>query len=293
VLDVLVVMGFAFSRARRAKGRGTFPPGFLWVPGALAGSLAAAVAAGVGGAGGDDLMWLHDAGRSFIQQGVFTGLVLGVGSLLLPVLAYGKPSRQAGGTGAVALHAAAIAAFAASFVVEQQLSIRAAFAMRAAIAAGVLWSAGLWRRPVAPGLHRFLAWLSAWCLPLSALVVAAFPGYRRAGLHVAFIGCFGLAAFAVSVHVALTHAGRARLLEQRPWQVSGFALLLASALAFRFALDLDPVRFRLWLGCASGSFLAATVLWGLLVVPHLAGRPAEHRQAPPGPLGAGLAEARP
>jgi hypothetical protein len=262
-------MGFAFSRVRRSAPRGSFPPGFLWVPAALFGSLAASVAAGVGGAMGEDLLWLHDLGRSFIQQGVFTGLVLGVGSLLLPVLAYGKPPAPGAGKGAVAAHAAAIAAFYASFAVEQRISMSAGFAMRAAITAGVLWSAGLWRRPTAPGLHRFLAWLSAWCLPLGALAVAVFPGYRRAGLHVAFIGCFGLAVLSVSIHVALTHAGRGRLLESRPWQVAGMAALLAVALAFRVALDLDPVRFKLWLGCASASFLAATVLWGWLVVPQL------------------------
>ncbi len=274
VLDLLMVMGFAFSRVRRARSRGTFPPGFLWVPGALFGSLVAAVVSGVGGAAGGDLLWLHDLGRSFIQQGLFTGLVLGIGSLLLPVLAYGKPpAPSAGGRGAIAAHAAALAAFVASFVVEQRVSIAAAFAMRAAITSGVLWSAGLWRRPTAPGLHRFLAWLSAWCLPLGALLVALFPGYRRAGLHVIFIGCFALAALSVSIHVALTHAGRARLLEQRPWQVAGLALLLAAAVACRAAADLDPVRFMLWLGCASAAFLGATVLWGWLVVPRLAEGP--------------------
>jgi len=188
------------------------------------------------------------------------------------VLAYGKPPAPSpgGNRGALAAHAAALAAFVASFVVEQRGSIAAAFAMRAAITSGVLWSAGLWRRPTAPGLHRFLAWLSAWCLPLGALVVAAFPGYRRAGLHVGFIGCFALAALSVSIHVALTHAGRARLLEQRPWQVAGLALLLAAAVACRAAVDLDPVRFMLWLGCASAAFLGATVLWGWLVAPAIA-----------------------
>jgi uncharacterized protein involved in response to NO len=111
---------------------------------------------------------------------------------------------------------------------------------------------------------------------------------------VAFIGCFGLAALSVSVHVALTHAGRGRRLEQRPWQVAGFALLLASALAFRFAVDLDPTHFMLWLGAASGSFLAATVLWGWLVVPHLTGRPPEARRerlTSRGPSQAGLSGA--
>ena len=266
---ILVVMGFAFSRARRSKSRGAFPPGFLWVPGTLAGSLAAAVVAGIGGASGGDRMWLHDVGRSFIQQGLFTGLVLGIGSLLLPVLAYGKPPAPPRRGVAVAAHAAAILAFMASFPVEWQLDLRAGFAMRAAITTGVLCAAGLWRRPTMPGLHRTLAWLSAWCLPMSALVVTAFPGYRRAGLHVAFIGCFALAALSVSVHVALTHAGRAKLLEQRPWQVAGFALLLAAALGFRFALDLDPVHFNRWLGCAAACFLSATVVWALLVVPRL------------------------
>jgi len=277
---ILVVMQFAFSRARRSKTRGAFPPGFLWVPGTLLGSIAAAVVAGIGGANGDDLMWLHDTGRSFIQQGLFTGLVLGIGSLLLPVLAYGKPPPAAR-KGAAAAHAAAILAFMASFPIEWRLDLRAGFAIRAAVTLGVLCSAGLWRRPTMPGLHRTLAWLSAWCLPLSALVVTAFPGYRRAGLHVAFIGCFALAALSVSVHVTLTHAGRAKLLERRPWQVAGFALLLAAALAFRFALDLDPVRFNLWLGCAAACFLSATVAWGLLVVPHLAeGPPPLHPETP-------------
>ena len=33
---------------------------------------------------GEEQFWVHDVGRSIILQGMFTGLVLGVGGMLLP-----------------------------------------------------------------------------------------------------------------------------------------------------------------------------------------------------------------
>ena len=70
----------------------------------------------------------------------------------------------------------------------------------------------------------------------------------------------------VSVHVVLSHGGRADLLDGVPRLLVAVAALLALALACRLLVDLDPAHFNLWLGIAAASFLAATVCWARLVL---------------------------
>lgn len=265
-----VVLGFILRRARSGGGARRVSPGFVWVPFSLMASVVGAVVTGVAAARGE--MWLHDLGRGVLLQGLFTGLALGVGSLLFPVLTRGEPPpplstqqlRRAQG-----LHLFAAALFFASFPLEG-LSVRLGFALRAAVAAAVLAGpAGLLRRPRLPGLHRRLLMVAAWCIPLGSALAALLPGYRQVGLHVTFIGGLGLLTFTVSAHVALSHGGRSDLLAGSPRPLGVMAALLGVALIARALLVFDPVRFYLWLGIAAFSFLAATLAWATLVVQAL------------------------
>jgi uncharacterized protein involved in response to NO len=108
-----------------------------------------------------------------------------------------------------------------------------------------------------------------WCIPVGNALVAAFPDYRQAGLHVLFIGGFALLTLTVSAHVALTHGGRAELLRGRPWSAVAMIGLLALALAGRILVVVDQTRFYLWLGIAASAFLAATVAWTMLFMKGL------------------------
>ncbi len=255
------VLQFALRRfsARTAKGR--VPASFVWVLLALVMALVAPVLAGFGAAGGEERLWLHDVGRNLALQGVLASLVVGVGALILPHLTRGdapsEPTR-----GAQALHLSAGLVFAGSFFVEQLVSAPLAHALRAfCTAVALIPAAKLWRAPTLPGLHRRLAWLAGWALPLGYILVALFPAYRKPLLHIVFIGSFGTMSLSIALHVALTHAGLGQSLDRRTWTVGAFGGALGLALLSRLLFDLDPPHLRLWLGTGASCFVLATLIW--------------------------------
>lgn len=266
---LFTVIGFAARRAGSTGGANRVAPSFVWVPLMLITAVVATVLTGAAAASGAELMWLHDLGRAILLQGLFTGLILGIGSMLIPVLIYGEPPRQLSSADtrrAQLWHVAAAVIFLASFVVEARVSVSAGFGIRGLVSLAVLLiAARLWRRPSLPGLHRRLVLLAAWFIPLGNLTVAILPQYRQAGLHLMFIGGFAMLTLAVSAHVVLTHGGRADLLRGHPWQAVALAVLLMSALSARMLLVFDPFRFYLWLGIAAATFLGATLAWTALI----------------------------
>jgi len=266
-----VLIQFAVSRFR-APGAGLrVPNSFVWVVLALLMGVAGSILAGVGAALGDETFWIHDAGRSLVLQGMFTGLVLGIGGMLLPVITRGMPPL-AGATpsaGAKLWHLAAGLAFVATFFVEAR-AVRLAYALRALLVlATLLASAEIFRPPTVPGLHRRLVWTAAWLLPLGYGCVAVFPQYPKAGLHVVFIGCFALLALCISTHVVLSHGGAPRLLEARPWPVALMGALLLIAVPLRALVNVDAAHPYRWLGSAAASFLAATLVWAAFLIASL------------------------
>jgi len=197
--------------------------------------------------------------------------------MLIPVITHGEPPAELGparARRAQLWHLAAAVTFYASFWVEAVASVPVGFAVRGVVAALVLaLAARAWRRPRLPGFHRRLLLVAAWCIPAGNLLVAALPSFRQAGLHLLFIGGFGLLTLTISAHVALTHGGWADLLRGRPSPLVVMALLLAVALAARMLVVFDPVRFYLWLGLAALAFLAATLSWAALFVRGLSRAP--------------------
>ncbi len=254
---VIGLAGFAVRRFSRAAAGQGLPAPLVWLPVTLASAVAACALAAMGGE-------LHALGRDLVLQGFFSGLVLGVGGVLLPLLTRGEPFPSQRRPLAVAGHLAAALTFFGSFALPGNLGPL----LRGLIALGVLMlQARLYRLPTEPGLHRRLAWLAAWCLPLGNLLLAAFPTYRRAELHVVFIGCFALMALAVSLHVAIAHGGELLELTLGVGGARGAGTLLGLmvlALTARVLVDVDPLRFNLWLGTAAAALLAATMAWAWL-----------------------------
>ena len=262
---------FAISRVRRARARNQIPPAFLWVALGLLWGVAGSVLTGVGASLGEEWMWLHEAGRTLVVQGVFTGLVLGTGAFLLPAITRGTdPSRVLAGPAyrnSLLRHALGGALWTAAAFLEPLVDTRLAFALRALVTlAVVVGTLQLWRLPSMPGLNRRLVWIAGWMLPLGNLVVAFDPGLRRTGLHVVFIGCFALLVLSVGCHVSLSHGGRPSLLSTRPWQLWALAGLLLLALSARACIDLFPERGLVWFWLAAGSFLTATLCWATLAL---------------------------
>jgi len=281
IILLLVVVGFAARRARSAAGTRRGAPSFVWVPLTLVIAVFATIMTGAAAAAGGEVMWLHDLGRAVLLQGMFTGLALGIGSLLIPVITRAESPPELGPSQArraKAWHLATAAVFFAAFWVEAALSMSLGFALRAVTTAAVLWfAARAWRPPTLPGLHRWLVLIAVWCIPVGNALVAALPEYRQAGLHVLFIGGFALLTLTVSAHVALTHGGSGDLLRGRPPPAIAMAALLAVAVVARMLVVFDQTRFYVWLLIAASAFLGATLAWAMLFIRGL--RPATHPPA--------------
>lgn len=264
---LVVLTQFALRRFRARTAAQSVPASFVLVILALLLGAAGAVLAAVGAAREEEgLWWLHEAGRGLVLQGVISCLVVGVGTLIVPHVTRNEaPSALRSARNTRLLYLLAGLIFAGSFFLEALVSVRVGFAVRAMVLAlAFVPGAGLWRPPTLPGMHRRLLWLGSWALPLGYALAAVFPEYRKACLHVVFIGCFATMVFSVALHVALTHAGHAAQLDGRRAGLILLGALLASALAARSLVDLDPARLRLWLACAATAFLSATILWLIL-----------------------------
>jgi uncharacterized protein involved in response to NO len=223
---------------------------------------------------GDEHYGLHELGRLLLLQGMFLGLVVGTGGMVLPLLTRKEGSTDAADTTghklARAGHVLAALMLAGSFWFERSVSLRGGLAFRAALLAWLLvYVAGIWRLPSAEGWHRRLLWLAAWMLPLGYTLAALFPEQKKAGLHVAFIGGLAMMALSVALHVGLTHGGHERLVRGRPWQVPFYGALILTAALLRGLMDFDPERFFTWMAVSAGAFLLGTLFWAGLALPRM------------------------
>lgn len=274
----VVLISFAVRRFASATSRRRPPAGFVWIPLSIFMGMLGSVLTAVGAIPGRDLFWLHNVGRGLVLQGMFIGLVLGVGTLAFPLMTRGQAPADIGGSRhdrtVMALHALAALVVLASFFVEAVGSQQLALALRAAVALAVLIGAvELWRLPDQPGSNRWLVWLAGWMLPLGYAVAALWPQQATIGLHVTFIGGFALLALAVATQVTLGHRGYRAVMLGRPWQVAAIGALVLAAIGARTLMQVDPLRYHLWMGCAAALFLGATSIWAAFLGPKFA-RPA-------------------
>lgn len=274
-LVLVIALGvFAVSRLRGGGGARRRPPNaFVWIPVAFLHGLVGLVLMGTRALGPE---WspTHDLGKDLLLQGLFLGLILGVGSLVFPLITReeGPPDGEAtpADRRARLAHLAAGLGLAATFVVERTVHPGLGLGLRAVLTLVVLLvAAGLATPPRVPGLHRWVVWLSAWCVPAGLALAAVRPDLRLAALHVTFVGGFAALALSVGLHVTLAHAGDDPALERRPWQVWALGGLLVLSVGLRLAMALDPARMWLWMGAASAAFVLATLAWCALAISRL------------------------
>lgn len=264
---------FVLSRVLASPRAPRRDAGRVWIPLALAMGLVGAGLTGAAPILGDNAWWLHSVGKSMLTQGMFMALCIGVGRLLFPVMLHARPPvltprplRQ------LVVHLALGLAFAASFFLEARVSAQWAWGTRAAITFALVVSAlGGLRLPSAPGLHRWMLWVSGWMIPVGYASMALFPAQRLAGLHLVFIGGFSLMVIAVSYHVVLAHGGHSRLLNGRPWQLTAVGILVAIALIGRTLMVLQPIYLREWALLAATALIVGGGLWIELLIHRLDG----------------------
>ena len=274
LLLVATLISFIVRRFLARDARRMPPNAFLWVPLSLGMGIAGSLLLAAYGILGARHLALHYLGKLLARQGLFLGLVAGVGALALPLITRGEVPPDAGASRRDDLvrigHVALALLLVVSFVLETFAAQRAGLALRAAVvAAALLLSGRLWLRPTLPGLHRRLVWLSAWLIPAGYVLAAATPGRMKAGLHVVFIGGFALMALAVGMHVTLAHGGYRQLVNGRPWQAAAFGSLLLVSALLRALADYDPTRRLTWIAAAAAAFLLATLCWAALILPRI------------------------
>lgn len=102
------------------------------------------------------------------------------------------------------------------------------------------------------------------------VVVALFPIYRIAALHIVFITGFNFIVFTVAIRVVFGHSGHAHLFQKRlSFFIVTIAFLLL-AMGSRFTADLAPEARILHLVAAAICWLFAALLWGSRVLPKVA-----------------------
>lgn len=268
---LLLLLQFAIRRfLGRAAGRRP-AAAFVLVPlAALHGILGAGLITAPEIAGAP--VWMSRLGRLLVQQGVFFCLVVGVGSLVLPLMAGAPPPPDLGSSRreswkALAYLAAGIAIFA-SLALEEMGFARGGPLLRALTVGLGLGAAGAWRLPVRPGTHRKLVWLSAWLMPAGLVASALWPDYRVPALHILFIGGFALMAFGVATHVAVSHLDMAQLAVSRQPVVIALGAAFLIALAARLAADASETYFA-HLGWAAALWILGSAAWLAFFGPRL------------------------
>jgi uncharacterized protein involved in response to NO len=268
---LLLLLLFALRRFLAGDARRRPPAAFVLIPwGALHGLAGAMLILRATSPSGP--AWMMGLGRLLVEQGVFLCFALGVGGLILPLIAGAPPPADLGSVPGEGRKAAAYAAAGglifASLVLEHAGWVRAAPLGRAAVMASGLGGAGAWRGPGQPGAHRRLVWLAVWLMPIGLAASGLWPDYRVPALHILFIGGFSLLAFAVATHVALTHLGLEALARARPPAVIALGVMFLLAMAARVAADASHTYFA-HLGWAAGAWIAGSAIWLAFLGPRL------------------------
>jgi len=273
VVVFVVLLQFALRRfLGRAAGRRP-PAAFVLIPFAVAQGMGGAILV-IWSAQPQAPPFASGLGRLLIEQGVFLCLAMGIGNLVLPLMAGAAPPPDLGSspqeTRKAFVYAACGAAIFLSLCIEQAGWVRLGPVLRAAVVGAGFWfGAGAGKRPEKPGLHRRLVWVSVWLMPLGLLMSVLFPDFRVPALHILFIGGFSLMAFGVATHVALSHLDELLPLSlESPRPVQILAAAFALALAARVAADWSDTYFD-HLAWAAGLWIAGSLVWLAFFGPKL------------------------
>ena len=220
---------------------------------------------------------IHELGGLLLLQGMFLGVIVGVGGMVLPLLTVGDspPDSTKSSWWIRAMHVLAAAALVGTMFLEvwdfgerPHILIRylqgrgPAYLLRGLLLLFILLSvAKIWRFPKKEGLHRWLIWISAWMLPVGYLIGSALGNSYQAGLHLVFIAGFALMVFSVGLHISLAHSGHPDLVSRKNWQVPVFGGLILLSAGVRSLFQLAPANAQLWIGLSAALFLVATLAW--------------------------------
>jgi len=288
---VATLAWLAAAAARRVAAAKLPPPEeFLFVGVGLALGLAGGVMQ-LGMALG---AWQEPAPRlgvHVVSLGMVLALVLGVGTMLVPVFAgmrdplvlpgVAGPHERSHRRGLyVTLASLLVLSFAADAF--RVVSLGAWVRVLVAVALGLLgWK--LHRRPGRAALAAWALWASGWMVIVGLALAAAFPLRAIAFHHLVFIGGYGLLTLTIGARVVTGH-GRHPVTDENRMVTPLVAGLIAAAILARIGAEFAP-RAPHWLGGSAALWIAAWLAWAAGALPRivrLAGRtPAPGPPNPP------------
>ena len=270
----LLLLQFAVRRLVGSTAARRPPASFVLVPIGVAHGLGGAILIAVATQPGAS-PWTFALGRLLVEQGVFLCFAVGVGSLVLPLMAGSPPPADLGSSPTERWKLVGFAAI--GLTIFASLALEASgwmhvgpLARAAVVAAGLGIGGGAWRAPGKPGLHRRLVWLGVWLMPLGLVGAGLFPDFRVAALHVLFIGGFSLLGLGVATHVSLSHLDLESLALGRPPAVGFLGAMVLLAMLARVAADLSHTYFD-HIGWAAGLWLLGSMVWLAFLGPRLLG----------------------
>jgi len=273
LLALLLFLTFVGNRARTRKDLP--PPNFVLVLFGFVSGIAGVVfsIAATRMANG---AFFDQLGLLLLNQGFVLFPILGVGAFFFPKLLGGAKPESADLDIASALwrKRALIAALTAlviwiSFVLETLDWTRSAAIVRGSAVLFYFTSQGhLFEKPSGPPFLANCFRIGAVLLIIALFFPLAFPAYRVADMHLAFIGGFTIILFTVSTRVILGHSGQGHLFRQRlPFLIAALVLLIVAMLA-RVGADFVSAR-NTHLVYAALIWLLAALVWAGALVPKL------------------------
>ena len=217
-----------------------------------------------------------------LSIGMVLTLVLGVGSLLVPTFIGTRGPLEIIGIAKAhervprrVFHGAIALALLAAFALE--LGDAPVWGARLRAAAGTVVVLLAWKLTRGPGRGDRSAWTmwgSGVFLVLGLWVAALGPHWGMAGLHIVFIGGFGLLTFAIATRVVIAHGKFGLPAEPRVLGVAVVGLLLA-ALVARIVPELRPEKALHGYALGASLWVLACAWWFAAAWPRI------RRLAPP------------
>lgn len=258
ILQILFLLAFGIRRI--IKSTFSPPPSFTLIAFGLLGALAGHIVL----ACEPSSLFLSALARLLINYGLPLGLILGVGTQLIPALLGLKRTALCNiqeGTAKKQKEKKQILGFAfygllllGSFLLEATEIGWAGKILRGLLVWGLVLSQ--WRIylfPKTTGVFSLSLWISAWMI-----LVGQWPGLT--GAHVFFIGSISLMIFTVATRVTLSHGGHDMALEQKSIALKIMVTFFFLALITRLAAPVTDNYFT-HLAYASLLWDAAAIAW--------------------------------
>lgn len=226
---------------------------------------------------GQMLPHLPRFGDRLLSLGMVLSLVLGVGGLLVPTFSgmrdpleiplIARPHERGP---RFVFYAAVMVALVAAFALEIAGLALAGALVRALAGTAILLM--VWKLPRGPGrgdLSAYAMWGAGVMTLLGLWLLVIWPARPMAGLHVLFIGGYGLLTFAIGTRVVVAHGRHGLTAEPRVFGPLA-AAFVAAALLLRIAAEhFGAIALHLY-GWAGAAWTLAWIAWAAGALPRIA-----------------------